>query len=200
MPLYESVRRPDWLKELQAVLVVGLVIVGGLAVFGVGARAAVGGSLPLQLPASAVTGTVDIGLREGVAIEAVQEVTVSIADPTAPQRIVWSLTTLPTHLVVAALLVLLLQIVRRARHSDPFTRDTVRRLRILAVVALAGGYLGFLVELISSMYLSSTVTTEGYLGLAQLQLHWILIGFGLFAVAEVVNRGCAMRAELETVV
>ena len=68
------------------------------------------------------------------------------------------------------------------------------------MVALAGGYLGFLVELISSMYLSSTVTTEGYLGLAQLQLHWILIGFGLFAVAEVVNRGCAMRAELETVV
>lgn len=200
MPRWESIRRPDWLKELHAVLVVGLVVVGGLGILGVGVTAAVDDSLPLQLAASAVSGTVDLGLREGVAIAAVQEVTVSVADPTLLQRLVWSLTRLPTHAVIAALLLLLLQLVRHARRGDPFTPSTVRRLRVLAVVAIAGGYLGFMLELISAMYLSSTVATDGVVGIAQLPLHWFLVGFGLFAVAEIVNRGYAMRAELETVV
>jgi hypothetical protein len=80
------------------------------------------------------------------------------------------LTARPTFAVVAALLALLLRIVWGARRGDPFTLATVRRPRVLAVVTLAGGYLGF------------------------------LVGFGLLAVAEVVKRGDAMRAGLETVV
>lgn len=193
----ESIRRPDWLKELQAVLVVGLVVVGGLGVFGV--AAAGDDSLRLELPASAVSGTIEYGLREGVAVAAEQDVAVTVTDPSLEQRAVWVLTALPTFAVVAALLVLLLRIVWLARRGDPFTLATVRRLRVLAMVALAGGYLGFLVELTAAMYLSSTVI-DGVVGFSQLPLHWFLVGFGLLAVAEVVKRGYAMRAELETVV
>ncbi|WP_020578800.1 DUF2975 domain-containing protein [Actinopolymorpha alba] len=200
MKLWESIRRPDWLKELQAVLILGLLVVGALGVFGTGATAAVGDSLSLQLPASAVSGTVEYGLRAGVAIASEQDVTVTVADPSLQQRVVWALTTLPTQVVVAALLALLLRIVRHARHGDPFTPATVRRLRVLAMLALAGGYLGFLIELIAAINLSTTVTTDGAVGFSQLPLHWFLIGSGLLAVAEVVKRGYAMRAELETVV
>ncbi len=195
---WESVRRPDWLKELQAVLVLGLVLVGGWGV--VGAAAAGGDSLQLELPASAVSGTVEYGLRAGVAITTEQDVTVTVTDPSLEQRAAWVLTALPTYAVVVALLVLLLRIVWQARRRDPFTLATVRRLRVLAVVTLAGGYLGSLMELIAAMYLSSTVTVDGVLGLSDLPLHWFLIGFGLLAVAEVVKRGYAMRSELETVV
>jgi hypothetical protein len=194
----ERIRRPDWLKELQAVLVLGLVIVGALGVFG--AAAAVGDSLQLELPASAVAGTVDYGLVEGATIASEQDVTVTLADPSPQQRVVWALTGLPTYAVVAAVLALLLRIVWHARRSDPYTPATVRRLRVLAVVTLAGGYLAFLVELAAAMHLSSTVTTDGVIGFSQLPLHWFLIGFGLFALAEIIKRGNAMRAELETVV
>ena len=157
-------------------------------------------SLQLELPASAVSGTVDYGLRAGAAVAVEQDVTVTVTDPTLEQRAAWVLTALPTFAVVVALLALLLRIVWHARRGDPFTPATVRRLRVLAVVALAGGYLAAVVELVASMHLSSTVTTDGVIGFSQLSAHWLLAGFGLFAVAEVVNRGYAMRSELETVV
>ncbi|HEX5595191.1 MAG TPA: DUF2975 domain-containing protein [Micromonosporaceae bacterium] len=200
MRWWESIRRPDWLKELQAVLIVGLVLVGGLGVVGAVVTAAVGETLPMQLPASAVSGTVDYGLREGVAIAAEQDVTVTVADPSLQQRVVWALTTLPSHMVIVTLMVLLLRIVWHARRSDPFTLATVRWLRVLAVVTVAGGYLGSLMELVASMLLSSTVISDGVVGFSQLPAYWFLIGLALFAVAEVVKRGYVMRAELETVV
>jgi Protein of unknown function (DUF2975) len=198
MKWWESLRRPDWLKELQAVLILGLVVVGGLGA--VGAAAAAGDSLQLELPASAVSGTVDYGLRAGAAVVAEQDVIVTVTDPSLRQRVVWVLTALPTYAVIVALLVLLLRIVWRARRDEPFTMATARGLRVLALVTLAGGYLGSLVELVAAMHLSSTVTTDGVVGFSQLPLHWFLIGVGLFAVAEVIKRGHAMRAELETVV
>lgn len=199
MKLMESLRRPDWLKELQAVLILGLVVIGVAGVFGAAAVVS-GESMQVELPASEVDGTVDYELREGAAVVDVQELRVEVVDPSVEQRVAWALTSLPTFAVVAAMLALLLRIVWRARRSDPFTVATVRRLRVLAVVALAGGYLGFLVEALAAMHLSSTVMTDGIVANLQLPLQWFLVGFGLFAVAEVVKRGCAMRAELETVV
>ncbi|MGH3746309.1 MAG: hypothetical protein ACRDT8_02805 [Micromonosporaceae bacterium] len=200
MTSWQSLRRPDWLKELQFGLILGLVVVVGWGVFGAVATAGFGDSLPLQLPASKVTGAVDYGLREGSVIAAEQEVTVTVTDPTPQQRLVWALTTLPTYGMIAALLALLLRSVWCARRGDAFTLAAVRRLRVLAVVALVGGYFGFLTQLIASLYLSSTVTTAGVMGYSQLPAHWFLIGLGLFSVAEVVKRGHAMRTELETVV
>lgn len=199
MKVLEALRRPDWLKELQAVLIGGLVIVGAVVAFGV-AMVVGADSLPVEVPASAVTGTADYSLREGATITPEQDVEVTVTDPSPGQRIAWTLTTLPSLVVVAALLVLLLRVVWYARRSDPFTLATVRRLRVLAVVALAGGWLAFIVEAIAAMELSRTVLTGGLVAYSTVPLYWFLVGFGLFAVAEVVKRGCVMRAELDTVV
>jgi hypothetical protein len=195
---WESIHQPDWLKGLQSMLILGLAVVGASAVFD--AAAARGESLQLELPASAVSGTVDYNLREGAAVAAVQDVTVTVTDPSLEQRAVWVLTVLPAYAVVVALLILILRIVWSARRGDPFTLATVRRLRVLAWVTLAGGYLAFIVEIIAAMHLSSTVLVDAVAGSAEVPLHWFLIGFGMLAVAEVVKRGVAMRAELETVV
>lgn len=200
MSVRERLRRPDWLRELQAVLIVGLIVVGGLGIVGVGFTAALGDRLSLELPASAVSATVDYGLRDGATVAADQEVTVTVTEPSLPQRLAWALATLPTGAVVATLLVLLLRLVWRARRKDPIALTTVSRLRVLGVVALAGGYLAFIVELLGAMALSGTVTTRGVGGGADFPMSWFLIGFGLFAVAEVVKRAYAMRVELETVV
>jgi hypothetical protein len=98
--------------------------------------------------------------------------------------------------------VLLLGVLRRARRDDPFLPATVRRLRVLAIVVLVGGPVAFIVETIAAMDLSARVTNR-YLGaifdLTPLGV-WLLVGFGFLAIAEVVNRGRAMRAELASVI
>lgn len=194
MRLPESLRRPDWLKEMQAVLAIALGVVAPAL------RAAIAEELPLELPAAALSGTLDYELREGVAIAAEQDVTVTLADPDAGQRAAWALAELPTQAVAAALLALLLGLVRHARREDPFTPATVRRLRAVAATAIAGGVFAFTVELLASMHLSTTAVVGDIAGISHLPVHWLLIGFGLLAVAEVVKRGRAMREELETVV
>jgi hypothetical protein len=198
MNLREQLRKPDWLKELQAVLVFCLVVVG---VFGVFAAVDVvaGESIVVRLPASAVTGDTDFGLREGATVAAAQDLEVAVTDPTMGQRLAWVLTSLPSYVVVVTVLALLVWIVRHARRGDPFTPATVRRLRALAVVTLAGCLAG-LVETGAAFYLSGTVASDGIVADWSPPVHWLLAGFGLFAVAELIKRGCAMRAELETVV
>jgi hypothetical protein len=192
-------RRPDWLGELQAVLIMGLVVIGGFGILRA-ADALRGGALTVDVPASQVTGQVDHQLRDGAGVAPDQDLEVVVADPDLAQRLTDALTYAPSYLVVMAILVLLLRLVRRARSTDPFTRATVRQLRVLAVVAIAGGYSAFLVEMIAAMHLTSLVVTDSVFATVQVPLHWFLIGFGLFAIAEVVRRGCAMREDLDTVV
>lgn len=199
MKLPESLRRPDWLKELQALLLLALVVVAVIGTFGM--RGVVqGGELPVEARATDVSGTLDHQLRGGVSLADVQYLAVTVTEPSLAQRITWVLQSAPTYAVVLALLALLLRTVWLARRDDPFTAATVRRLRVLAVVALAGGWLGFMVETIAEMHLSSTVFTNGVAVSVQPPLYWFPIGFGLLAVAEVVRRGCALREDLAGVV
>jgi hypothetical protein len=162
-------RRPDWLREMQGVLILGLVVTAGSAL-AVVANA--------DAPTLAVAGTAH-----------------TVADPTPGQRLLWIATSLPTPVVIAAILVQLLRIVRAARRSDPFTPATVQRLRVLAVVAIAGGYAASFLQILASAALSSGTVAAG-----SLPASWLLTGFGALAAAEVVNRGCALRAELESVI
>ncbi|GAA4909630.1 Protein of unknown function (DUF2975) [Stackebrandtia albiflava] len=200
LSLVNGLRRPDWLKELQVLLVIALALV---TVFGAGAviaGAVAGDGVRIDLPATAVTGTPDHGLRPGATVVAGQDLAVTVADPTATQRLSWALTTLPTQLLLIAVLGLLLRTVWRARRDDPFLPGTVRRLRVLATTALAGGGAVFAVELLAATWLSGSIVEGGFAGSATLPVHWVLVGVGLYAVAALVDRGSAMRAELATLV
>ena len=199
MGVWQRLRRPDWLGELQAVLILGLVLIGGFGVLGL-ADTLRGGSLTVDVPASQVTGALEHDLREGATVAADQDLAVVIADPDLPQRLTAALTSVPSVLTVVAMLALLLRLVRHARRTDPFSHATVRQLLVLAVVAIGGGYLAFLVEALAALHLSGLVVADGVFAWVEIPLHWFLIGFGLFAFAEVVRRGCAMRDELETVI
>jgi hypothetical protein len=202
MSLREKLRKPDWLGEMQAVLVTGLVITGlGIAL---SAAWTISGDKPVSVtvPAQALPGVPGSvgGLTASVTIASTAAVEVQIQDPTVHQRISDALTGLPTALLVLVLLAMLLRIVRRARRADPFTAAAVRQLRILAVIVLAGGVLVSTVETIATLDLVTTLTNREASADVKLPAHWVLAGFGLLAIAEVVRRGTAMRTELEAVI
>ncbi|MBF9130534.1 DUF2975 domain-containing protein [Plantactinospora sp. S1510] len=202
MSFLEKLRKPDWLGEMQALLVLGLVGTG-LAVVLTGGRTVLGDSpVTVQLPAEAMTDVAGpvAGTADGISIGPDSIVEVQIADPSVHQVVAEAMTGLPTLLVVLGMLLMLLRTVRRARRGDPFTVGTVRRLRVLAVLLIAGGVAAGIVESLAALDLSRTIGNETVYTVWQPPAGWLLAGFGLLAIAEVVNRGVVMRDELDRVI
>jgi hypothetical protein len=199
MRIPERLRRPDWLAEMQSAVAFVLVVLAVVGAAGI-AMSAVGENLAVEVPASAVAGAPE-GLWPGVTVDAEGTLDVVVARPDRAEQVAATLTTLPTYLVVVALLAMLYAVVRSARWEDPFLPVAVRRLRLLGVMALVGGPLAAVVELVAALDLTRRVTGDASasLDLAGIGL-WTLAGFGLLAVAEIVNRGRALRAELDTVI
>ena len=206
MGLWKRLRRPDWLAEMQQLLVVGVVLVGlgGLVQL---ALIAFGSAIQATVPTQVLLGEGPVpGAQPGVSFDRWGDLGIVVEHPSVGQRTACVLTGAPTLVLVLVLLAMLLQIVRNARRSDPFTRLTVRRLRVLAVTVLVGGEVAVIVETIAHFQLSDSVTYPiagvhvGYAATLELPVVWLFVGFGFLAIAEVVKRGCAMRAELDEVI
>jgi Protein of unknown function (DUF2975) len=203
MGFIERLRKPDWLQEMQTTLTFVLVVMavlGGLTVIAL----VTGDSLVAQVPTSAVAGVAGAtgDLRPGVVTDPHGTVDILVRNPDAGQLVDKALISMPTYLITVTVLVLLLGVLRRARRDNPFLPATVRRLRVIAVVVLVGGQLAFTIETVAAMDLSARVTNKhmGTIFDVTPVGTWLLLGFGFFAIAEVVNRGRAMRAELDSVI
>jgi len=109
----------------------------------------------------------------------------------------FSLATIP-------MLVMARRLVDHARYGDPFRPAMVRRLRVLGFVVLLGGALCEAVEYAASYTLMRISLPGDVLFGASpdvsVTFWWLLPGCVLLAVAEVVRRGCALRAELDEVI
>jgi Protein of unknown function (DUF2975) len=200
MGIVERLRRPDWLQEMQSMLTFVLVVLALLGVLNV-ITLVTGDSIVAQVPTRAVAGATG-DLRPGVVIDPDGTVGLLVRNPDAAQLVDRALISVPTYLVAVTVFVLLLGVLRRTRRENPFLPATVRRLRVLAAVVLVGGPVAFTIETIAAMDLSVRVTNR-YMGtifdLTPVGI-WLLVGFGFLAIAEVVNRGRAMRAELDSVI
>jgi hypothetical protein len=198
----EQLRRPDWLAELQLVIVVGLALIGVTVAVNVVALAA-GEQVVVALPASAVDGLVGLsgGLRDGATVAADSTVDVWLADPGAADVFWYAALGLPQLVLIAAVLALLLRLIVAARRGDPFTATTVRRLRVLGAVSAVGGVLVGVIGTVAELALTDRAS-GGDAVTATLTLNpvWILVGGGFLAFGEIVNRGRALRAELDTVI
>lgn len=198
MRIPDRLRRPDWLAEIQSATAFVLAVLAVVGVAGI-AMTAIGDNLAVELPASAVAAP--DGLRPGVTVDTEGTLDAVIAQPDRAERVAAALTSLPTYLVVVAMLAILYAVARQARREDPFLAVTVNRLRLLALVALVGGPLAAVTETVAALDLTRRVTGDASASLDVTAIGlWTLAGFGFLAVAEIVNRGRAMRAELETVI
>jgi hypothetical protein len=144
-------------------------------------------------------------LGEGGGLAAVDPggtIDVLVDDPSVWQVFAAALVFLPTFLVILALFAMLLGVMRRARKGGPFDERVVWRLRLIAVVATVAGVVAHLVELFVQLALTSTVTDRSVSATVPMQslFGWLLVGIALFAIAEVVKRGLALRTELDTVI
>lgn len=201
MDLKSRLRRTDWLRELSGLLVFAIVLVAAGVAITVGL--AIRGPLVTDVPSDhVITADALTGLRAGARLDPDGLLDIRVDDPTARQATLAVLATAPTGLVVLAMLAMLLAVVRHARRHDPFTAATVRRLRLLGAVVIVGGVLAWAVEFIAGAGIVATVTQAGYGGTVSplVPVMWTLVGFGYLAVAEIVNRGRAMRAELAEVI
>jgi hypothetical protein len=91
--------------------------------------------------------------------------------------------------------------VRAARRDDPFSAANVRRLRAMGGVVLVGGASSLTIGVAAAFELGRSIAPDAAPGaVLDLSGWWFLVGFGFFAIAEVLNRGRAMRAELDEVI
>jgi hypothetical protein len=202
MSFKDRLRQPDWLAEVQTVCAVGLGLVG-LAIVVPTAWALVGGKpVTVELSADSLPGAAGAatGLPGGATVAPGSTVEVQVADPSLHQLVAEAMTSLPTKLLGFAMLLMLLRTVARARRSDPFSVATVRQLRFLGVLVIVGGVAAGLLEALAMADLSYTVASKALYFVWNIPGVWVLAGFGFLAVAEVVNRGAAMREDLARVI
>jgi hypothetical protein len=194
--------RPDGLAGFQLLLAGVLVVAPLWALFRVAYRVnngLIGVSVPAERIAWPPAGD---DLRPDAPILPGAQVEVGLPEPSVEEVATWLLTWLPTFAVFLTVVMLLLSLVQHARRSDPFTRTTVRRLRVLAVVTLLGAAAAHLVEYLAEFSLTYAVLQSSAFSITYEVLPGpaLLVGLAFLVIAEVVRRGCAMREELDTVI
>src|SRR5688572_23413403 len=196
MSLAEKVRKADWLNEFRVVVVAGIVLILLFTVAEI-VTVALGEQVVAELRSSP-TGQDEFTVN-GRAVEHLSTEVV-IVDPTTPQTLWYLGTRLPSTIVLVTALFMLLRLLNRARRANPFSRDTVRDLRWVGVVLLAGGPLASLVESVATLGLSEGLVANSVSGHWDVPVPWLFAGFGVMAIAQIVARGCAMREELDEVI
>jgi hypothetical protein len=117
------------------------------------------------------------------------------------QGLGWIVATLP-------MLVYAHHVTDEALRNDPFTMTMVRKLRTLGLLILVGGLVAEVVVFAAGWALldEALANEPGLRAGANLELvrypsvWWLLCGLMVLGFAEVVRRGCLLRAELDDVI
>ncbi|NLT55163.1 MAG: hypothetical protein GXX79_11535 [Actinomycetales bacterium] len=189
----------------QAVLLAAVIVAAGIITMIVQALT---GSLRIPvvadhvLPGGVLPGGTATELLDGVTVDPGGVVEVRVSDPTPAQQLLSILATLPTGVVVLAVLAVLARALGRSRRAEPFQADLSKGLRRLGVLCLAGGSGAWLVEFFARFVLVDTVSSTGAAAEAELLAlgFWALAWLGCLALAAAVDRGRSMRTELEGLV
>jgi Protein of unknown function (DUF2975) len=197
-----SGRLDKWLRRLQGtatfVYIAALCLAVALLVIGF----IPGSPVTLGLPTSLLSGTGGIsGVVRGVVVDPAGEIVFKIADPSLAQRMLYLATTLPGLLLVAEVARRMANLLRAAQDSDPFTAQTARELTVVAKLTAFGGLVVWAVSGAAKWVLSATMLESG----SAVQPHdsplgWLAVGLIFAAFAQLIARGVAMRAELDTVI
>jgi hypothetical protein len=201
-----KVRSP--LEPLSAVTRMSLVVLGIIAVCGVGATIGGSGSF-LGWGARAVCvdnpdGRVmpSTSSVRGQVIVSVPEVHLCTDSPDVAQRVWYTLTELPDALVLIVALLLIYSMIRRAASRGVYTAQVAARLRLLGWWLVIASVVAGATEQVAQARLVATMITRPVGWLVPGAPPWtaVLTGVGVLTFARITRLGANMRDELAAVV
>jgi hypothetical protein len=198
----EQARLGTWLRRLRGtatiVYIAALCAAVSLAVLAFIPRSPV----TLQLPTASLSRLDSLGgLTRGVVVDPSGGIVFKVVDPSLGQRMLYLATVLPGVLLVAWIARRMEQLLLAAQDSDPFTERTARELTSIAKITAFGGLGVWAVGVGAKAALSATMLVSGRaVGPLQWPVWWLAVGLIFAAFGQLVARGVAMRAELDSVI
>jgi hypothetical protein len=156
----------------------------------------------LELPTALLSGLDGVrGVVSGVVADPAGRVVFKVTDPSLAQRMLYLATTLPGLVLVAEIARRMANLLRAAQDTDPFTARTARDLTVVAKITAFGGLGAWVLSSVAKWVLSTTMLASGTAVDPHVSpLGWLAVGLIFAAFAQLIGRGVAMRAELDTVI
>ena len=197
-----SVSLNTWLRWLHATAMFVYITALCLAVALLVIAFIPGSTVSQELPAAALTGLDRLGgVTAGVVSIPPAGRRSRSTTPRSTQQLLQLLTEVPGLLLIAEIGRRMANLVRDAQDTDPFTTHTARALatlgKLTAWVGLGTWILSQVAQwVLSAMMLTSSFTYKPH----DTPLGWLAVGLIFAAFGRILDRGVAMRAELDTVI
>jgi hypothetical protein len=161
-----------------------------------------GSPVVVELNSTLLSGLDSIrGVGQDVIADPAGRIPLRVVHPAFGQRMLYLATVLPSILLVAEIARRLAALLRGAEGSDPFTTRTVRELTFLAKLTAFGGLGAWVLGSAATSILAKTILESGkVIEPYDSPLGWLAVGFIFAAFAQLIARGVAMRAELDTLI
>jgi hypothetical protein len=195
-------RLATWLRWLRATATFVFIAALCLAVALLVIAFIPGSPVTQELPATALSPLAPgRAVAAGVSVDPSGWVPFAIKDATLPQRVLYLLTMLPGLVLIAEIARRMAGLLRGAEATDPFTANTARALVAVGKLTALAGLAVWLVSQLAQGVLSWTMlTTQQTFKPHESPLGWIAVGLIFVAIGTILNRGVAMRTELDTVI
>ena len=195
-------RLGSWLRWLRATATFVFIAALCLAVALLVIAFIPGSPVTQDLPASALTGPDRVGgVTAGVVVDPAGWLPFTIQDPSLAQRLLYLMTVLPGLALIAEIARRMANILRAAQDTDPFTANTARALITVGKLTAFAGLGAWVVSQAAQGVLSWTMLVSPVAFVPhQTPLGWLAVGLIFAAFGQILERGVAMRAELDTVI
>ena len=161
-----------------------------------------GSPVTQELPASALTGLDQVGgVTAAVAVDPSGWIPFTIHAPSLAQRLLYLMTVLPGLALIAEIARRMAHLLRAAQDTDPFTASTARALVTVGKLTAFAGLGTWALSQVEQGVLCWTMLASPVLFHPhQAPLGWLAVGLIFGAFGQILDRGVAMRAELDTVI
>jgi hypothetical protein len=196
------VRLATWLRWLRATATFVFIAALCLAVALLVIAFVPGSPVTQDLPSSTLSGLAGVGgVTAGVVVDPSGWVPFTIHDPSLGQRLLFLLTVLPGLVLIAEVARRMAALLRTAEATDPFTASTARALLTVGKITAFAGLGTWVLSQLAQALLSRTMLTHPVTVTPhQSPLGWLAVGLIFAALGQILGRGVAMRAELDTVI
>ena len=192
----------SWLRWLRATATFVFITALCLAVAVLVIAFIPGSPVIQELPGAALTGPDQVGgVTTGVAIDPSGWIPFAVHDPSLAQRLLYLMTVLPGLALIAEIARRMANLLRAAQATDPFTASTARALVAVGKLTAFAGLGTWALSQVAQGVLSWTMLVSPELFVPpQTPLGWLAVGLIFAAFGQMLDRGVAMRAELDTVI